>query len=160
MAEEGPVARSKAPGSSAEQLDGVAGEPGFEACADVGLEDVARADVLDGTRDGHEMGIWSGPSAKGPALEPTGLRLWLGRAASPQLEAPLEALALFVRPESLEPPLARAVAGEQMVVEAKHRAWKGDGPERLGWQLLDEASEAVAQVADPAASGGARQRHM
>ena len=150
-ADEGRVGRLQFLRRLAEGVERVARELGLRPQADVGLEDIALADVLHRPRDRLPVAGRPRGQPERPERVVTAPRR-LGRAGGQVGEAAFERRRAGVRPQRLEEPLPRRpVPHQHVVVPAEPPRGQPARPGR-GERL---AARAVAQVPDPAAAEGA-----
>ena len=150
-ADEGRVGRPQFLRRLAEGVERVARELGLGPQADVGLEDIALADVLHRPRDRLPVAGRPRGQPERPERVVTAPRR-LGRAGGQVGEAAFERRRAGVRPQRLEKPLPRRpVPHQHVVVPAEPPRGQPARPGR-GERL---AARAVAQVPDPAAAEGA-----
>ena len=141
-AEERAVGRAQRVGGGEVRIGRAARELAFEPQAQVRLEQLPGRDPLDAVGDRGEVaaGVGGGQVAE---LE------------RPRLAAESRADRLQPRRrvllERLEPPVARGVLAQHVVVEAELGERERDGARRRGREPLDRRAQPVAQEAEPAA---------
>jgi hypothetical protein len=154
-AHESAIGRRQALRTGAEQVERIAAEIRLQSQAEVGLEDVARPDVIYAAGHGGAVALSCGIRVESPDPVCVPCRRLRLQAGTEKIKPEVEGSSPLRRPKRFEPPLiAGQLVAQQVVVVGERECGDGHGSRRRLGELLDEPAELIAEVTEPPSAHG------